>query len=77
MALVIISANPVSIPAPFLTILVPMKEQISKFSGILGHEPGQVSNTENKIIGKSGQRKRPRELVNNVPALLPGAQGSR
>ena len=31
MALVIISANPVSIPAPFSIILVPMKEQISDF----------------------------------------------
>ena len=61
-ALVIISANPVSIPAPFLTILVPMKEKNVKFSEILNHEPGQVSNMENKIIGKSGQRKRPGEF---------------
>jgi hypothetical protein len=40
-----------------------MKEQISKFSGILGHEPGQVSNMENKIIGKCGQRKRLGDLL--------------
>ena len=77
MALVIISANPVSIPAPFSTILVPMKEQISKYSEILDHEPGQVSNMENKIIGKNGQRKRPEEFANIVPALVPWAQGRR
>ena len=42
-----------------------------KFSEILNHEPGQVSNMENKIIGKSGQRKRPEEFANIVPALVP------
>ena len=76
-ALLIISANPVSILAPFVTILVPMKEKISKISVILDHEPGEVSNMENKIIGNSGQRKRLAEFANIVPAFVPGAQGSR
>ena len=48
-----------------------------RFSEILNHEPGQVSNMENKIIGKTGQRKRPEEFANIVPALVPRAQGSR
>ena len=62
-ALLIISANPVSILAPFVTILVPMKEKISKFSAILDHEPRQVSNMEYKIIGRSGQMKRLGDLL--------------
>ena len=41
-----------------------------KFSEILNHEPGQVSNMENKLIGKTGQRKRPQDFANSVPALV-------
>ena len=47
-ALLIISANPVSILAPFVTILVPMKEKMSNFSETLDHEPEQVSNKGKK-----------------------------
>ena len=53
------------------------KRKDFSFSDILDDEPGQVSNMENEIIGKSGQRKRPEESANIVPALVTQAHGSR
>ena len=62
-----VSANPCVI----------LDSKISKFSGMLNNAPRQVSNMDNKIIVKSGQRKKPEEFANNVPTLVPQANHIR
>ena len=44
---------------------------------MLNNAPRQVSNMDNKIIVKSGQRKKPEEFANNVPTLVPQANHIR
>ena len=72
-----VSANPCVILDSFPTILVPIKDKDFKIFRNVAQCTRTISNMDNKTIVKSGQRKKPGEFANIVPALVPQANHIR